>query len=79
MDKITSTNLDENLIKLANRVAVAQNLTLNQLFEQALKKYLKWLGEENSHTGISNQTKGAMKVSADTLKKILAEDSYYEA
>jgi len=79
MDKITSTNLDENLIKLANRVAVAQNLTLNQLFEQALKKYLKWLGEENSHTSISNQTKGAMKVSADTLKKILAEDSYYEA
>ena len=49
-----------------------------QLFEEALKKYLNWLEEENSRTNITNQTKGTLKVPPELLKAVMAEESYYE-
>ena len=78
MKKKNGAILDENLVKLARQIAVAQNLTISQLFEEALMKYLRGLKEENKRTNIAYQTKGAMRVSPELLKAVMAEESYYE-
>ena len=79
MKEKIGTIVDENLVKLARRIAVTQNLTLSQLFEEALRKYLNLFEEENKRNNITYQTKGAMKISPELLKDVMAEDSHYEA
>ncbi len=78
MKEKIGTILDENLVKLARQIALAQNLTISQLIEEALMKYLRGLKEENTRTNIAYQTKGAMRVPPDLLKSVMDEDSYYE-
>ena len=79
MKKRIGAVLDENLIKLTRQIAVTQNLTLNQVFEEALRKYFKLLKEDDRQTNIAIQTKGAMKASPELLKAVMAEESYYDA
>jgi len=78
MKKRIGTILDENLINLAKQIAITQNLTLNQLFEEAIRNHLGWFNEENKPTNIVDQTKGAMKVSPELLKVVMAEESFNE-
>ena len=80
MKKKIGAVLDENLIKLMRQIAVTQNLTINQIFEEALKRYIELLKEDDKKTSdIAIQTKGVMKTSPELLKAVMEEGKYYDA
>jgi hypothetical protein len=72
------TIVDEDLIFMAKEIALAQKRPLNLLIEEALKTYLKNIEEPKRRKMIVESTKGVMKVSKETLKKIMEEEGIYE-
>lgn len=79
MKKKVGTILDEKLLKTAKQVAVEQNLTISQLFEEALQSYLRLLEGESKPGNVTKQTKGAMKASPELLKAVMEEENFYES
>lgn len=75
MKKKIGTILDEDLVLEAKRRALSENRSLNQLFEEALRRYLDSFRKKDS---VSKSSKGSMHVSVDVLKQIMAEESFYE-
>lgn len=68
MKKKIGAILDENLLETAKQIAIAQNLTISQIFEEALRNYPRLLEEENKPGNIIQQTKDALKASPELLK-----------
>jgi len=78
MKKKVGTILEEDLIVAAKRMALSKKITLSQLFEEALRNFIK-LNEKKAKKGmVSKHTKGAIKISPKILKLILEEDNFYE-
>ena len=80
MKKKVGTILDEELIVKAKQVAVSHNLSLSQLFEDALRMYLLSVvsNKERRKRNISQKTRGSMPVSRSVLDSIMQEEGVYE-
>ena len=80
MKKKIGTMLDEDLLFQAKQVALLQKQPFTQLLENALRMYLLTLEKKTKfkQNNISQSTRGAMSISASTLKKIMAEEGVYE-
>lgn len=78
MKKKIGTIVDEDLIFMAKEVALAQKRPLNLLIEEALKTYFKNIEEPMRRKMVAESTKGIMKISKETLKKIMEEEGVYE-
>jgi hypothetical protein len=72
------TIVEEDLIFKAKEVALAQKKPLNLLIEEALKTYFQNLEEPKQRKNLVESTKGIMKISKGTLKKIMEEEGVYE-
>jgi len=75
MKKKVGTILDENLVLAAKRRALSEKRSLNQLFEDALRRYLDFQIKDS----VSKSSKGSLNVSLDVLKKVMEEGSFHEA
>ncbi len=78
MKKKIGTILEENLIIAAKRQALSESISLSELFERALKKYLRYFEHENKKGVISRESTGSMKVSKDIVKQVMSEENYNE-
>jgi len=76
MKKKIGTILDEDLVLSAKRRALYEKRSLNQLFEDAIKRYLDSFQNKDS---VSKSSKGSMSVPADVLKQVMEEESFHEA
>lgn len=81
MKKKIGTILDEKLIFKAKQLALSQNQSLSQLFENALKMYLLTveINKEKREGSITENTHGIMLVDRSVLKDIMEEEGVYEA
>lgn len=60
----------------AKRRALSEKRSLNQLFEEALKRYLDSFRKKDS---VSMSSKGSMHVSLDILKQVMEEEDFHES
>ena len=81
MKKKIGTILDESLIFKAKQIALSQNQSLSQVFENALKMYLLTIeiNKEKRKGNITKSTHGIMQVQKSVLKTIMEEEGVYEA
>ena len=80
MKKKIGTILDEKLILKAKQIALSQNQSLSQLFENALKMYLLTIeiNKEKTAGSITENTHGIMKIARPVLKAIMEEEGIHE-
>jgi len=78
MKKKVGTILEEDLIIAAKKMALSRKITLSQLFEEALRNFIKLDEKKVKKRMVSKHTKGTMEISPQLLKQILEEDNFYE-
>ena len=78
MRKKIGTVIDEDMIFMAKKIALAQKRPLNLIIEEALKTYIKNIEEPVRGKRIAESTKGILKIPKETLKKIMEEEGVYE-
>ena len=81
MRKKMGTVIDEELIFKAKQKALSGNMPLSRVLEDALKMYLLTVDKKTAkgQRSISQETKGAMKVSKKELKAVMEEEGVYES
>ena len=80
MKKKIGTIIDEEILTAAKKVAISKRQPLNQFFEDALKMYISISDKQrNQNQKICERTKGSLSISTAELKKIMQEESFYEA
>lgn len=81
MKKKLGTVIEEELIFKAKQKALSRNMPLSQVLEDALKMYLLTVDKKaaKGKWSISQETKGAMKVSKKELKAVMEEEGLYES
>ena len=78
MKKKVSTILDEDLVLAAKRRALSEKRSFNQLFEEALRRYLDSFKKNDNDSSVSKSSKGSMGISLDDLKQVMEEESFLE-
>lgn len=78
MKRKIGTVLDEELLWKAKKTAVEKKESFSQLLEEALTYYLS-IHNEQRQAGAVERTRGILKIKAKTLKKIMAEEGFYES
>ena len=78
MKKKVSTILDEDLVLAAKRRALSEKRSFNQLFEEAIKRYLDSFKKKDNDSSVSKSSKGSMGISLDDLKQVMEEESSLE-
>ena len=78
MKKKVGTILDEDLLLAAKRRALSEKRSFNQLFEEALKRYLDSFKKKDNDSSVSKSSKGSMGISLDDLKQVMEEESSLE-
>ena len=78
MKKKVSTILDEDLVLAAKRRALSEKRSFNQLFEEALRRYLDSFKKKDNDSSVSKSSKGSMGISLDDLKQVMEEESSLE-
>jgi hypothetical protein len=76
MKKKIGTILDEDILFAAKHMALLQKKTLSEFLEDAIRTYL---GMQKGKLNISEQTKGAMRIPADSLRKVMEDEAYFES
>ena len=56
--------------------ALLQKKTLSEFLEDAIRTYL---GMQRQHQYISDETKGVMGISSESLAKVMEDESYFES
>ena len=75
MKKKIGTILDEDILFAAKHMALLQKKTLSEFLEDAIRIYL---GMQKGNLNVSEETKGTMRIPADSLKKVMEDDAYFE-
>ena len=78
MKKKVGTILDEDLLLAAKRRALSEKRSFNQLFEEALKRYLDSFKKKDNDSSVSKNSKGSMSIPLDDLKQVMEEESFLE-
>ena len=76
MKKKIGTILDEDILYAAKHMALLQKKTLSEFLEDAIRTYL---GMQRQHQYISDETKGVMGISSESLAKVMEDESYFES
>ena len=79
MKKKVGTILDSDLYFKAKKAAVAEKKSISILLGEALENYLVSAESGKTSKNIALSTHGAMKISADEVKDILAEDNFLDS
>lgn len=78
MKKKIDAAIEEDLVSKAESIAVLKKLTLSELFEEALQNYLRINKKKNVKKSVSQDTRGAMRLSPEKLKLVMEEESFYD-
>jgi hypothetical protein len=76
MKKKIGTILDEDILYDAKHMALLQKKTLSEFLEDAIRTYLSL--QKKQHY-ISDETKGKMPISSESLTKVMEDESYFES
>jgi hypothetical protein len=76
MKKKIGTILDEDILFAARHMALLQKKTLSEFLEDAIRIYLDM---QKGIPNVSEETKGAMRIPADSLKKVMEAEAYFES
>ena len=76
MKKKIGTILDEDILYAAKHMALLQKKTLSKFLEDAIRTYLNM---QRKHQYISDETKGVMRLSPESLTKVMEDESYFES
>jgi metal-responsive CopG/Arc/MetJ family transcriptional regulator len=76
MKKKIGTILDEDILFAAKHMALLQRKTLSEFLEDAIRTYLEM---QKENLNISDETKGVMRISPGSLRKVMEDESYFES